>query len=161
MSEPVAPVTVVLVRHAETAEDTAAGGDPGLSEAGGQRAARLARLLGAAGVTHAWCSEFQRTRATLTPLAERAGVPVREISARAPQELEAAIRALQPGAVAVVCGHSNTVPALARALGVTPAGLVAHERYGPMLPHDAYDRVWVVTLPGVRGAAPSLLELRS
>jgi hypothetical protein len=55
-----------------------------------------------------------------------------------------------------VCGHSNTVPKLVRALGGEPRGLDAKGN----LPDDAYTRLYLLTLPpkSVAGA-PQLLEL--
>ena len=159
--EPVAPVTVILVRHAETAGDTSGGGaaDPGLSEAGAERAARLAKLFGHAGVTHAYSSEFARTQATVAPLAKAAGVEAVAISARDPKAQLDALRALPAGAVAVVCGHSNTVPALAKELGGAPTRLEEHPRYGGLIPHADYGRIYVMHLPKVSQAKPQMLEL--
>ena len=143
-----APVHVFLVRHAEKERDGTP--DPGLTDAGRKRAEELARVLGSAGVTRLYASEFRRTRDTLGPLAEATELNVETIPAGAPDRLTAALRALGGGSVAVVAGHSNTVPALMRALGGDP-GI-------DQLPEDAYDRLFLVTLPD-RGR-PKALELR-
>lgn len=159
--EPAAGRTVFFLRHAETAEPTGGGGDPALSEAGRARAAALARLLGHAGVEHAFASEYRRTQETLAPLAEAGELSLRELPAGDPQPWLAALEALPPGAVAVVAGHSNTIPTLVHSLGGAIAGLEEHPRYGPVLGHDEYDRLFVVHLPpaGAR-ATPQLVELR-
>lgn len=160
-AKPVDPVTVILVRHAETAGDTSGGGsaNPGLSEDGQARAARLAKLFGNAGITHAFSSEFNRTQQTVAPLAKAAGVETMSISARDPEAQLKALRALDPGSVAVVCGHSNTVPAYAKELGADPQRLEDHPRYGGLIPHGDYGRIYVVTLPGVKGANSHGIEL--
>lgn len=152
-------LTVVCVRHAEKAPD---GRDPALTPAGTERAAALARLLGHAGVTHVFASEFRRTRATVAPLAAAAGLTVTVVPAGDPAAQVAALEALPAGAVAVVAGHSNTVPGLVAALGGAIEGLAEHERYGPMLADDEYDRLFVVTRHGRADAAPRVatLELR-
>lgn len=155
---PVALTTAIFVRHGEKAADDPR--DPSLSPAGEARAKALAELLGHAGVTHLFASEYRRTQATLRPLADAAGLQITVLPAAAPQELVAALRALPAGAIAVVAGHSNTVPGLIDALGDQVQGTVDAGGQ-PSLPDDAYDRLFVVTLP----AAPATghtqtLELR-
>ncbi len=147
------PATVVLVRHAEAGGTH--GGDPELTDVGARRAAALARLLGSSRVTQLYATEFRRTQQTLAPLAERTGlrptiVPGRDL---APQLR--ALRELPAGSVAVVAGHSNTVPALVRGLGGEPSGTRATE-HGEMLPDDAYERLFIVVL----SAPPVTIELR-
>jgi phosphohistidine phosphatase SixA len=159
--QPVAPVTVILVRHAETTGDTSGGGsrDPGLSVEGAARAMRLAKLFAHAGVTHVFSSEFKRTQLTAGPLAKLAGKEIETVSARDTESQLEKLRALPAGSVAVVCGHSNTVPGMATELGGKLSRLEQHPQYGGMLPHDDYSRIYVVTLPGANGAAPRALEL--
>ena len=73
---PQLPVTVFALRHAETVESTKTARDPELSHDGKVRAARLATLLGKAGVTHLYSSPYIRTKATLAPLAEALNLKV-------------------------------------------------------------------------------------
>lgn len=149
------PVTVFVVRHAEKAVTDPPARDPELSEAGAERARALERLLAKAGVTHLYCTEFLRTRATVEPLGETLGLEPETIAANASGEQIAALRALRPGAVALVAGHSNSVPQLVAGLG----GLVPELEQGK-LAEDEYDRLFVVTLPAGPGAATQTLELR-
>lgn len=119
------PVTVFLVRHAEKA---AGGEDPGLAEAGTKRAESLAAMLADAGITAIFSSEYKRTQDTAAPLAKRLGVAVTTVPAKDIDGLVAKLRALAPGARAVVVGHSNTVPAVAtRLTGVKVAELTEGE----------------------------------
>ena len=150
------PVVVFLVRHAETAADTRTSSDPDLSEAGSSRAAALARLLGHVGATHLYSSEYQRTQATLAPLAEAVGHEVEVVPAGKSRSQVEALRALPAGAVAVVAGHSNTVPQLVRLLGGELEGL------GPngAMDHGSYDRVIQVILSPGEGAGVHTLDLR-
>lgn len=152
-AEPVRSVTVFVVRHAEAADDGSR--DPALAEAGRARADELARLLGHAGVTHAFATSFARTRETLAPLARAAGIEVASYPAGDARALAATLSALPAGSVAVVAGHSNTVPAIVRALGGELPGLTGLEevRGTPTLPHDAYDRLFAVTV--LRGESAS------
>jgi phosphohistidine phosphatase SixA len=155
----VAPVSVFVVRHAEALEAMAAGGDPALSPEGEERAQALAHLLAKAGVDHLYSSPFERTRTTLAPLAEALELDVEEYPAAEVQPLAETLRGLPPGSVAVVAGHSNTVPALVEALGGEVTGLVEHPRYGRTLDHAHHQRLFLVTLPAVEGAAAKMIEL--
>lgn len=152
--------TLLLVRHAETAADTHSSRDPELSEEGQARAVRLAELLAAAEVTHLFASEFRRTQATLAPLAERHELETAVRDARHSAELAAELRRLPGGSVAVVSGHSNTIPALARSLGASLADLDVHPQAGPILAHHDYGRLFVLTLEANPERPPVLLELR-
>ncbi len=157
------PVTMFLVRHAETAASTLETRDPDLSTEGHARAAALDELLGAADVTHLFTSPYERTRQTMAPLAERHELTVTEYDPRDAAGLATQLRALPPGSVAVVAGHSNTTPGLAFELcGSWPARLEPDERGGHNLPHDAHERLYLIQLPAdTEGeeAGPSLLEL--
>jgi phosphohistidine phosphatase SixA len=139
--------TVVIVRHAE--KDSAGGEDPALSAPGEARARDLARLLGASGVTHLFASEYRRTEETLAPLAAGTGLTVAERPARESERLLEELRGLPAGSLAVVAGHSNTLPGLVRGL----AG-----RGPETIGDDEYDRLFVVTHGS--GCEPALLELR-
>ena len=131
------PRTVILVRHAEKAQDGTV--NPPLSEEGTARAEELALLLGGAGVTHLFSSEYLRTQATLQPLADASGLEVLVRPAREMGPFLEELRRLPSGAVACVAGHSNTVPALVRGLGGDAAG---------SLEEDEYDKLFLVTLTG-------------
>jgi phosphohistidine phosphatase SixA len=154
------PVTIFFVRHAETAGSTRTGGDPGLSQAGRERAEALARLLSHAGVGQLFSSEFARTRATLAPLAQLLEKQLRIVPAREREEQLEELRRLEPGTVAVVAGHSNTVPGLVFGLGGKIEGLVREDSREALLDHDQYDRVFVVTLDARTRLAQTTLELR-
>jgi len=156
------PITVFFVRHAETAGSTRTGGDPELSEAGRTRAHALARMLAPAGVTRFFSSEYARTRATLGPLLEASGedpANLEVIAARSSDEQLTALRSLEPGTLAVVAGHSNTVPPMVLGLGGEVRGLVENERHGPMLEHHRYDRLFCVTLDPRSARVLSSIEL--
>jgi len=143
--------TVFLVRHAERADDDPR--DPHLSETGRERAAALAGLLGHAGVTHLFASEYRRTIETLEPLAARTGVEIVVTPAREGERLSKALRALPGGSVAVVAGHSNTVPELVRGLGGSLTETTLDEAQ--------YDRLFVVLLSSdPEAAAIRTLDLR-
>ena len=135
---------VFVVRHAEKSSDDPR--DPRLSRTGVERASALAAMLAHAGVTHLYSSEFRRTHETLEPLAERCGREIEVIPAGTPDAQVTAIHELPAGSVAVVAGHSNTVPELVRALGGEVSRLV-DTPHGPMLDDNSYDRMFQVIMP--------------
>lgn len=126
-------MVVFLVRHAEKVEDGSK--DPPLTAAGRARAARLARMLGDAGLTGVYSTDYRRTRETAAPAAASAGLEVRIYDPSKPEALAARLRA-RAGRYLVV-GHSNTVPGLVRALGGDP---------GPAMSEAEYDRLYVVLI---------------
>ena len=157
MAAKLAPVgsTVFLVRHAETEGDTRQGGDEVLSEVGQSRALDLSQLLREAGVTHLFCSEYTRTRQTLAPLEKMLGLEVQGIGARDMEDQLKALYELPAGSVAVVAGHSNTVPALVRRLSGVD------RKDDPLkIGHDEHERLFQVFGAKERALAPLSLELR-
>lgn len=130
-----APTLVLMVRHAEKADDGTP--DPPLTEQGRERAACLAALLDDFAPTHLLATNYQRTRATLEPLATATGLVPTLIDAKDDAGWQRALRELPPGSRAVVVGHSNTLPAWVAALGGRVSNLDAEGN----LPHDEYDRL--------------------
>ena len=108
---------VFVVRHAERADagmTTAAGADPDLSEAGRARAESLATMLKDARITAIYVTEFKRTRQTAEPLAKILGLEPTVVSSK---DANALIERLKsPSGNALVIGHSNTLPAVLKAL---------------------------------------------
>ncbi|MBK9242693.1 MAG: histidine phosphatase family protein [Acidobacteria bacterium] len=128
---------VIVVRHAERADDGASPGtsmtaspDPELSEAGKARAQKLAAMLGDAGIAAIYTTEYRRTKDTGAPLAAKVGVAAEVVLARDAAALIAKITSHKTGAVLVV-GHSNTVPAVVKALGGS-AVTMADDEYDSM-----------------------------
>jgi broad specificity phosphatase PhoE len=147
-----APAHVVyLARHAEKADDSA---DPPLSDAGRARAEALRERLRDAGIATVIVSDRRRTAETADPLARAAGLAPIVIGtaggAHVAGVVDAVRRAWSEGRGPVlVVGHSNTVPAIARALGAVDA---------PDICDSEYANLWVVT---VRDGAPAALRRES
>lgn len=127
--------TVILVRHAEKADD---GRDSELSEAGRQRAAALAKTLRDLPIDAVWHSEYRRTAATVAPLCEARGLLPTVAKAADTAGLVRTLQRLPAGRTVLVCGHSNTVPALVQALG-------GHK---VEIPDDRFDALVVLTHRG-------------
>lgn len=138
-----APTTVILVRHAERATEPA--NDPVITPAGEQRAQALAAALKDAGVQAIVTTQFQRTRLTAKPLADALGLAAEVVEARGathPQEVARTVLSRHAGKTVVVVGHSNTVPAIAAALGAPGPGEIAD---------TTYDNLFIVTVPASGG----------
>ncbi len=143
------PGVVFLVRHAERADAgmaaaKVAGADPELSETGKARATALAVLLKDAKITAIFTTEYKRTRDTAQPLATAAGIAATAVDSKDAAGLVARVKA-SSGNVLVV-GHSNSVPDVIKALGVSEPVAIAD---------DQFDNLFVV----IRGARPVLLRL--
>lgn len=142
-----ADVLVVVVRHAEKATDDPR--DPGLDADGQARARALAAALAGSRLDAAYATQFKRTRQTAAPAAAAAGieVTVRPVdasnAARHASDLARELRALPAGSVALVVGHSNTVPGIVAALDGRPE---------TEMPETEYDRFTTVRLRADGGA---------
>ena len=149
LSAQTGPSMVILVRHAEKA--AVPGDDPPLSDIGSARAAALAQALAASPPTAIIVSSRQRTALTAAMVSAHTGVTPQVVSldgggAAHIAAVVAAVRKQQ--GVVLVVGHSNTTPAIIKALG------------GPSLPDicDAtYSHFFVLTM--AHGAQPAALTM--
>lgn len=140
LSNPAVAQTVILVRHAEKADQST---DPVLSEAGQARAEALAARLSTVSVDLILTSPLQRTGLTATPVAEANQLQPEAISLERGTEahvgaLVERIRAQPEEATVLVVGHSNTIPLIARALGQSVPDMADCE----------YDRLLTIHLEG-------------
>lgn len=141
------PTAVILVRHAEKA--AVGGNDPALSDIGTARAEALATALVASPPTAIITTTLQRTSLTAAAVAKKTGVAVKAIPVTGGDAHATAVAnaVRESKGVVLVVGHSNTVPAIIKALG------------GPALPDicDAsYSYLFVLT-PARDGAPVSLV----
>ena len=104
--------TIYLVRHAEKVPDGSR--DPELTEIGVQRSARLADWFGDKNIEDIWSSDYKRTRDTATPILAKLETDLVLYDPRNLPEITEKLLALQH--TALVIGHSNTTPQLARLL---------------------------------------------
>jgi broad specificity phosphatase PhoE len=122
------PPVIFLVRHAERAAISGhVPSDTGLSEAGRARAERLAEALKDAEITAIYTTEYKRTKETAAPLAQSLGIRPEVISGDDVRSLVKRLKASR-GNVLVV-GHSNTLPQIISALGVSSRVTVAESDY--------------------------------
>ncbi len=130
--------TVILVRHAEKAALPAE--DPALTAEGQARAQALMAIARDAGVTAIITTQFARTRETARPAAEALHITPEIVSAGGAQHAEEVARVIyrHSGGVVLVVGHSNTIPAIAAALGAPRP---------PPICDSEYDGLYFVTVP--------------
>ena len=141
------PTTVILVRHAEKAGPT---GDVPLSDAGRERAKELKRVVSSMGVTAIYVTQYLRTQQTAEPLAESLKIKptVLGTTTTYPEDLVKDIEKNHAGETVVVVSHSNLLPDVLRALGITDP---------PTIGDNQYDDLFIVTKVGT---APILWPLR-
>jgi len=101
-----------LVRHAEKQADGSR--DPELTETGKLRSANLANWFEDKNIRDVWSSDYKRTRDTAKPTLSRLGL---ELNIYDPGDLPALRKVLLSNQNnALIVGHSNTTPELARLL---------------------------------------------
>ena len=104
--------TLYLVRHAEKQADGSR--DPALTETGKKRAQQLANWLKHKDIKDVWSSDYQRSRDTAKPLLTKLML---ELGIYDPRNQAVLVEILQDKQhSALIVGHSNTIPELARLL---------------------------------------------
>ena len=121
-----------IVRHAEKLE----GKNPNLSPQGQLRAIKLARILSSIELDSIYSTNYNRTRETAEPIAQRQHV---DISLYDPSNMALFSQALllKSGNVLVV-GHSNTTTNLIKLLGA--------KKQIPIDDANEFDRLYIVTI---------------
>lgn len=136
-----ATTTVIFVRHAEKALIPA--DNPGLTEAGKNRAAELARQLVdadvVAGVDAIYSTSYRRTEETVQPVATALGLPITPYDAQNTETIMDTIVKDHKGKIVLVVGHSNTVPALIGNMGAS--------KKVPEINENEYDNIYIVSIP--------------
>lgn len=139
-----APTTTLVLRHVEKAPG---GSNTPLSPQGQIRAQELIHVLGEAGVTVIYATQFIRTQQTAQLLADHLGLDVNVFNVTGdPQQyaddLADHILSEHRGQVVLIVSHSHTVPLIVEALGASPI---------PPITGDEYDKLLIVTVPRGRG----------
>ena len=140
--------TIVLVRHAE--KQVGAIDDAPLTPQGEQRATRLAQMFGdseALGrVQKIYVTDTRRSQQTAASLAQRLGIEPTVVEARISNaDLARKVLRENRGGLALVVGHSNTVPPLVRELSGSDKV--------PEMGDEEFDTLYVVTVPTIGRAS--------
>ena len=114
---------VYVVRHAERADGgvVAAGmtapADPELSPEGEARAKKIAAMLRDAGIKGIFTTEYKRTKNTAAPLAATLGITGQVVTSKDTPGLIDRLKKEHANDIVLIVGHSNSVPAIIKALG--------------------------------------------
>jgi phosphohistidine phosphatase SixA len=145
--------TIVVLRHAEKQVNSIS--DSPLSPPGEIRAERLAQMFGGAEkfgrLEKIYVTATRRTQQTAATLAQRLDLKP-EVAAANETPSETARRALREnrGGLALIVGHSNTVPDIVRAL--------AKVDHVPLFSDEEFDTIYIVSVPTIGEA--SVLRLK-
>ena len=101
--------TVIFIRHAEKATDGSK--DPDLSDEGKKRALALVNVLSKTKIDAIFSTHYKRTENTVAPLALAHQLTIQNYDGAKPAETDEMLTKFQGGTI-VMCGHSNTTPAL-------------------------------------------------
>ena len=136
-----ATTTIIFVRHAE--KEAFPADDPGLSAAGKQRAAELARQLVDAdvikGIDAIYSTSYRRTEETAQPVATALNLSITPYDASNTETIMDEIVREHKGKIVLVVGHSNTVPALIGNMGAS--------KNVPEISEYEYDNIYIVSVP--------------
>lgn len=136
-----ATTTIIFVRHAE--KEAFPADDPGLSAAGKQRAAELARQLVdadvIAGIDAIYSTSYRRTEETVQPVATALNLPITPYDASNTETIMDEILREHKGKIVLVVGHGNTVPALIGNMGAS--------KNVPEISSYEYDNIYIVSVP--------------
>jgi len=106
--------TIILVRHAEKAEDGTS--DPPLTSEGKARAQELAYILKHVPLDAVYSTPSKRTQQTALPTAEAHSLQVNSYQPGEEESFLKKILSKYAGGNVLIIGHSNTVPVLANYL---------------------------------------------
>jgi 2,3-bisphosphoglycerate-dependent phosphoglycerate mutase len=105
--------TFIFIRHAEKVNDGTK--DPELSVDGKERAGRLSSMLSNQKIDAVYSTNFKRTRMTVDLLATDHNLTVKTYESLDAAQLSE-LGARYQGGTVVICGHSNTTPAMVNKL---------------------------------------------
>jgi 2,3-bisphosphoglycerate-dependent phosphoglycerate mutase len=137
--------TIYLVRHAEKQADGSR--DPELTETGVKRSEKLANWFVGKDIENIWSSDYKRTRNTATPILAKLDINLTLYDPGNLTELTETLLAQQHNALVV--GHSNTTPQVAR--------LLCNCEIADM-DESEYDRLIVVSVTGNETNVRTILQ---
>ena len=118
---------IILIRHAERVDSST----DALSKRGEEWSELLRDRLKNSGITTIYSTQFQRTIKTAEPLAKAIGITPVIIQSTQQADLIDSLRTKHgPNDVVLVVGHSNSVPAIMKELGLKETITIADDQYG-------------------------------
>jgi 2,3-bisphosphoglycerate-dependent phosphoglycerate mutase len=134
--------TIILLRHAE--KDTSAAGskmmqaDPPLFKEGKTRAENLILALNDYKPDAIYSTNYNRTRSTVEPLAQKYKIEIGSYDPRNQKALAEQLKSMN-GKTIVVVGHSNTIPRLVNLI------IDAEGKY-PDMDDSVYNKLYIVKI---------------
>ncbi|MGB0989160.1 MAG: SixA phosphatase family protein [Pseudoalteromonas spongiae] len=116
--------SLFLVRHAEKLADSK---DPALSICGKKRASQLADILAKADIKAIYSTNYTRTLQTAAPLSTKQAIVISNYQPNKLKELALHLQHKQQNALIV--GHSNTTPMLAKLLSKQTVAPLSEQDY--------------------------------
>ena len=107
--------TYYLIRHAEKDRSDPSNKDPHLTQVGLLRAAKWSYVLGAVKFDAVYSTDYNRTRETALPTAEKNGISQLSLYNPSNMDMKGFVEGTA-GQTVLIVGHSNTTPKLANAL---------------------------------------------
>ncbi len=142
--------TIYVVRHAEkAANDGTMASDPDLSNAGQQRAVALKDSLAGKKLNNIYATQYKRTLQTTQPTASAQNIAVYRYNTSASDSLIEALSS-KKNKKSLVVGHSNSVPAMLRKIGLNPSM--------QQIPENDYDNFFIVKISWFLGRSIRLTE---
>lgn len=149
LSSQAQPTTFILLRHAEKENDGTK--NPDLTEAGKNRAVSLVNLLIKTKIDAIYSTSFKRTENTVAPLANAHMLTLGIYDGSRVEEIDKMIKNFSGGTI-VLCGHSNTTPAMINYL-------TGHPNEYKTFEDDDYGNLVIVTVVE-RGKSTNVTWLR-
>jgi phosphohistidine phosphatase SixA len=109
--------TIYLVRHAEKITSNPNDKNPSLTDRGEKRAIALLKKLKKKKITTIYSTDFQRTKLTAKPIADKLKIDIKIYDAKQLKEFAKMILQENAGGKILIVGHSNTVLETIEALG--------------------------------------------
>ena len=128
---------IILIRHAEKESDGTK--DPNLNEVGKARAERLASTLENMKIDALYSTPYKRTKGTIMPLSLQKDLKIMDYN---PSDLSSFVEEIldkEKGKSIVICGHSNTTPAL--------ANLLLNNETFEGFKEDEYNNLIIIVIP--------------
>jgi len=126
--------TIYVVRHAEKVDASA---DPNLSPAGNRRAIALNDSLQNVSLKDVFATQFKRTYQTAEPTASAKNLAIKTYNSSVGDSLMTAL-SNKKGSRFLVVGHSNSVPAMLRKIGLSPTM--------QQIPENDFDNLFIVNI---------------
>jgi 2,3-bisphosphoglycerate-dependent phosphoglycerate mutase len=133
--------TIIVVRHAEkeiVTGDAQMKADPPLSAEGKTRAENLITALKEFTPSAVFTTNYERTKATVSPLAKKLGLDIQQYDPRNQPAFAEKLKTME-GSTILIAGHSNTVPKLVNLL------IGDNSKYAD-LDDSVYNKIYIVRI---------------